>query len=75
MNTKPKFLYNKEGEIQEVHLSYKDYKELIEKIEDLEDIIAITDAQREGEKEGYLSEKEMLSKYEHLLPKQKKDAS
>ncbi len=75
MNISPKFLYDKEGKKVEVLLSYQDFMKLIEKIEDLEDIIAITDAQREGEKEGYLSEKEMLSKYEHLLPKQKKDAS
>lgn len=78
MNTKPKFLYNKEGEIQEVHLSYKDYKELIEKIEDLEDIIAIMEAQKEGEEEGYLSEEEMLNKYKHIfneinIPKKNKD--
>ncbi|MFW5800357.1 MAG: DUF6290 family protein [Spirochaetota bacterium] len=63
MNIKPKYLYNKEGEIQEVLLSYEDFTALIEKIEDLEDLIALREAREKNKDQPYYSIEEVMEEF------------
>ena len=63
MNIKPKFLYNKEGEIQEVRLSYEDFTALIEKIEDLEYLIALREARDRNKNQPYYSIDEIMKEF------------
>jgi hypothetical protein len=72
MDINPKILYNKDGEKEQVTLSYNDFMKLIERIEDLEDLISLRETREEDKNNTYLSKEEIMKKYNYT-PKKDRD--
>ena len=63
MKIDPKFLYDKDGNKEQVMLSYNDYVKLISKIDDLEDLIALREAREENKGQTFYSIDEVMEEF------------
>jgi hypothetical protein len=73
MKISPKFLYNKDGEKEQVLLSYKDFMTLIEKMEDLEDLIALREAREKNKDQPFYTKEEMMEEFAYLYEEDGED--